>query len=1099
MKEGDRGFCFVRKVENGLMVLDTYGKSTGFCIDPIEKKPLNHFYPGTSVLSFGTAGCNLGCQFCQNWDISKSREVAKLSSHASPDSIAVAAKHFDCHSVAFTYNDPVVWAEYAIDTAKACRAVGVSTVAVTAGYMLPESRREFYRWIDAANVDLKAFTEEFYRKITYSHLEPVLDTLRYLKHETDVWFEITNLVVPQANDSADELKRMCDWIVRELGCDIPIHFSAFHPDFRMTDRGPTPHAKLIEAHQIARQSGIRYPYVGNVHDPQRASTTCWQCGALLIARDWYEILDYRLHGNACPGCHAAQSGRFGNQAGTWGRRRQSVDMSLFQSSTSSKIAPAAGNLVRIVTSKSPRPNDGVPLPNQQTPPAPSSPSGFIESKEPLMSSSTLSPVQKLTTLKLEGLLPEPRRAIQVIAQQIVAATVLQSRLPASLMEPLGDIGDAYVYGVFTTLKRGKLLRGCCGFLGRPTPLSQALLESAQKTAREDHRMPAICKIELPYLTCDVTILSAPLPVDGPALERPHQVVIGSHGLRIFTPRDSRFGERSGLLLPSVAVDQGWNAEQFLAGVCRKAGLPELAWQDPSTRLELFEGVSIEGGFDSDFFPDPLPMDYAPGDLNSLLRLKNATIQNMIAISQGATPNYYVLDAMDGTVHGIVLTAVNTETKRPLAHWIQTSLRPGIPLQTSLFEMCKSAEQAIRHSRFDRSVDVELALTILHAPAHHGVIHEADWDGNLLKGSLAECDVRGVQPNHRAILALCGDRAAVACDASKSVSELVQQAAAMVKTRTQPIAIFSVGCVSTVQSLLATNRLGVDTNDTPRPAILANTFYPGDPTEMQSVLSEHYARSGSVASSKTLAIMAPHAGMKYSGQVAMDAWKSAEPNGTVILIGPKHTQLGADWAVSPSTAWLLPDGQSFETDLELSQRIVQSVSGMEFDAAAHAREHAIEIQLPFLQFVTEHRQSKPAQRPKIVAIEMANTNWHDLEVAAKQLASVLREIEPRPLLVVSSDMNHFMPETENRRRDELALEALRAGDPQALLECCRQHSISMCGVIPAAMVMQTLKELGEATQVESLSYDTSATSSGDTHRVVGYASARWLRADEVPQA
>ncbi|HEU4766475.1 MAG TPA: AmmeMemoRadiSam system radical SAM enzyme, partial [Pyrinomonadaceae bacterium] len=272
LKPGDRGFCFVRENLGGEMMLTTYGRSTGFCIDPIEKKPLNHFYPGTSVLSFGTAGCNLGCKFCQNWDISKSREIERLSELATPEMIAEAARQLGCRSVAFTYNDPVIWAEYAIDAAKACRAVGVKTVAVTAGYITELARGPFYEAMDAANVDLKAFTEEFYHHVTLSHLQPVLDTLVWLKRETNVWFEITNLVIPQENDGDDEFRRMCDWILAKLGDDVPIHFTAFHPDFRMTDRPNTPKETLLSAYDIARRAGIKYVYTGNVDDVQHQST-----------------------------------------------------------------------------------------------------------------------------------------------------------------------------------------------------------------------------------------------------------------------------------------------------------------------------------------------------------------------------------------------------------------------------------------------------------------------------------------------------------------------------------------------------------------------------------------------------------------------------------------------------------------------------------------------------------------------------------------------------------------------------------------------------------------------------------------------------------
>jgi AmmeMemoRadiSam system radical SAM enzyme len=324
LKEGDRGFCFVRKNEEGLMRLTTYGKSTGFCIDPIEKKPLAHFLPGTSVLSFGTAGCNLGCQFCQNWSISKSREIEILSEDASPETIAQAAQRLGCRSVAFTYNDPVIWAEYAIDTAKACHAIGLKTVAVTAGYITPEARPEFYSVMDAANVDLKAFSETFYKKITLSNLAPVLDTLKWLKHESDVWFEITNLMIPDENDAPEETEAMCEWIVNNLGDEVPVHFTAFHPDFRMMDKGPTPPETLSRARQIAIRAGIKFAYVGNVHDQDGDTTYCPQCKATLIVRDWYEIKRFNLKNGCCKKCGKEIPGLFEATCGDWGRRRVGV-------------------------------------------------------------------------------------------------------------------------------------------------------------------------------------------------------------------------------------------------------------------------------------------------------------------------------------------------------------------------------------------------------------------------------------------------------------------------------------------------------------------------------------------------------------------------------------------------------------------------------------------------------------------------------------------------------------------------------------------------------------------------------------------------------
>lgn len=326
LKEGDRGFCFVRQNVGGEMVLTTYGKSTGFCVDPIEKKPLNHFLPGTSILSFGTAGCNLGCQFCQNWSISKSREIEQLSEIAMPEEIAQTALRLGCRSVAFTYNDPVIWAEYAVDVAKACHEVGIKAVAVTAGYITPEARPELYSVMDAANVDLKAFTELFYKKLCLARIQPVLDTLKWLKHETDVWFEITNLIIPEENDSPDEIARLCDWVLSNVGDEVPIHFTAFHPDFRLNNRPATPKETLIRARDQAISAGIKFVYTGNVFDVERQSTYCPKCRQQLIKRDWYELGKYNMKGNRCSKCNEVIPGVFEDHKGKWGRRRLPVSI-----------------------------------------------------------------------------------------------------------------------------------------------------------------------------------------------------------------------------------------------------------------------------------------------------------------------------------------------------------------------------------------------------------------------------------------------------------------------------------------------------------------------------------------------------------------------------------------------------------------------------------------------------------------------------------------------------------------------------------------------------------------------------------------------------
>ena len=325
LHEGQRGLCFVRGAEGGEIKFYSYGRSSGFCVDPVEKKPLNHFLPGSAVLSFGTAGCNLACKFCQNWDMSKSREMDRLMDAAGPADLARTAKSLGCASIAYTYNDPTIFMEYAMDVADAARELDVRSIAVTAGYISPEPRREFYRHMDAANVDLKGFTEEFYWKVCGAHLQPVLDTLVYLKHETRVWFEITTLLIPGLNDSDAEIEAETQWIMEHLGPEVPLHFTAFHPDYKLMDRPPTPAATLTRARSIALKNGIRYCYTGNVHDAEGGSTYCHGCKQRLIQRDWYTLGEWNLDGEGrCTRCGTPLPGVFAAKPGHWGAKRMPV-------------------------------------------------------------------------------------------------------------------------------------------------------------------------------------------------------------------------------------------------------------------------------------------------------------------------------------------------------------------------------------------------------------------------------------------------------------------------------------------------------------------------------------------------------------------------------------------------------------------------------------------------------------------------------------------------------------------------------------------------------------------------------------------------------
>jgi len=324
LNESQRGLCFVRGRQDERIVLTTYGRSSGFCVDPIEKKPLNHYLPGTPVLSFGTVGCNLTCKFCQNWDISKAREFDKLQELALPEDVVRAAVASGARSIAYTYNDPVVFLEYAVDVARVARQRAIKNVAVTAGYIAAAARKELYTWMDAANIDLKGFTEAFYKRLCTGHLGAVLETLEYLKHETKVWFEITTLLIPGHNDSPQEVKKLSEWVMRRLGPDVPLHFTAFHPDYKMLDLPPTPARTLTKARDIARKVGLQFVYTGNVRDESGQSTHCPGCGERLIGRNWYEITAWRLRDGSCSRCGTLIPGLFEASPGGWGQRRMPV-------------------------------------------------------------------------------------------------------------------------------------------------------------------------------------------------------------------------------------------------------------------------------------------------------------------------------------------------------------------------------------------------------------------------------------------------------------------------------------------------------------------------------------------------------------------------------------------------------------------------------------------------------------------------------------------------------------------------------------------------------------------------------------------------------
>lgn len=1028
LKPGDRGFCFVRENRDGQMVLSTYGRSTGFCIDPIEKKPLNHFYPGTSVLSFGTAGCNLGCKFCQNWSISKSRETELLSETASPEAIAQAALQMGCKSVAFTYNDPVVWAEYAIDTAQACRAAGVKTVAVTAGYITPQARGPFYKFMDAANVDLKAFTEDFYYKVTLSHLQPVLDTLVWLKRETNVWFEITNLIIPQANDSPDELRQMCDWILQHVGDEVPVHFSAFHPDFRMQDRGRTPPETLIAAHDIARQTGLKYAYTGNIHDPLRQSTYCPHCNQLVIERDWYELGRYALDGDRCQQCGGRVAGYFESRPGDWGRKRLPIRIAQF----------------------------ATPLPIVELNRQAADQSNQESSAQGATMSTTATPDSQTAGLEPLPLTVQQEQAIHRAAGELITAAIM-NRPPRATEESLLGVAHAKVMGVFASLKRKGRLRSCCGMFGQPVPLAAALAHACQQTALRDARLPTISPTELKHLDLQVWLLFGEHAVTEQGADRIRAVTVGQHGLKIIR------GEAGGLLLPGVAVDAGLSAEQFLEHVCVKAGLPTDAWKADDVKLITFEGRAIDGHIEAAWAEPHVDDPAVPLPDDQLPVYARWCQENIQLLARGATASFYLPGAWDGNVIG-----ANLQLRAPGhrdVHLFQMSLRPGMPLQASLFKLCESAARTLQAMAQAAGGlgPVQMGLSIFHDPAMHGVA--------------ADPDLGGLDPRRRAMLAMEHGKTVVVYDAGASPESLMARTLHEIQMRSpEHTALYSLRIQATDRQLVISSLPVAQQGPQIRPAALAGAFYPGNAAELAAMVDDLLA-GPAVDPKPWPAIMAPHAGLRYSGRLAAEVLRRTQIPDTVIVIGPKHTRLGVDWAVAPHDAWALPGGQ-VASDPQLARELVAAIPGLQLDAAAHQQEHAIEVELPLI--------ARLAPQAKVVGIAIGAGDLERCRHFAMGLASVLRQRKDRVLLVISSDMNHFATDRENRRLDELALQAMETSDPARLLEVVRSNQISMCGVLPAVIVMETLRQLGTLGEIKRVGYATSADVSGDTSRVVGYA-------------
>ncbi len=1035
LKPGQRGFCFVRQNLDGELVTTTYGRSTGFCVDPIEKKPLHQFHPGTAVLSFGTAGCNLGCRYCQNWTSARCRDTEAASERADPETIARAARRLGCRSVAFTYNDPIVFAEYAMDTARACRGAGVQTVAVTNGYINPPAREALFGLMDAANVDLKAFSEEFYSRLCSGRLQPVLDTLRWIARESDVWLEITNLVIPGENDSADELKRMCDFVAAELGPDVPLHLTAFHPDFKLTDHAPTPKRTLLAAWEIARAAGLHYVYTGNVVDPAHQHTRCPGCDRVVIERDGYLLGAYHLAGGRCSHCDTPIAGRFDAEPGNWGGRRLPVRIADFASTATDD--PSSGKESTMGNPSNPSPGHS---------PDPSSGRSSEHSSGAEDSGAIGRPV----------LSAEEEATVFHAAGQAVAATV-QNRLAPPLRKLLGRAADLPVYGAFVSLKRSGQLRSCCGYLGSGLRLGEALDHAAVRAAKDDPRFPPIAPAEMPHLDMEVWLLWGLKPIAARARRRADEVVIGRHGLQIVS------GSARGLLLPGVAVEHGLDAEGFLRQVCLKAGLPTDAWLDDATQLFTFEGDALRGRLGEQIAEQPVELlRPSPDELRALAEFCR---RNLVALAQGATADCYLAGGFDGDVYGVLLSFRLGEPEQEI-NCTKFSARRQMPLQTTLFRLTEGALHAVRAQRIAAQalVRAEVALTVLLEPAMHGTLDQPDLEG--------------IDPARHAVAVVAPGASAWVFDPQKSAEELLDEAVRAAGPRDALITrVVSLTAVSTEPQASARQMIPPERGPQVRPPAVAGAFYPREPAQVKEALDELFAGLPEHPPEPWAGALVPHAGWVYSGRLAARTLSRVSIPEEVIVFCPKHRPGGADWAVAPHGRWSLP-GMEVASDPELAAELAEAIAGLEVDAAAHQQEHAIEVQLPLI--------ARLAPEARVVGVTIGTGDLENLLRFGRQLAEFLKTLSRRPLLVISTDMSHLLDEAASRHLDRAALEAIKSLDPAEVFHTVRAKRISMCGMLPCVIVMEALSGLGCLKRCEEVGYTTSAEAGGDTSRVVGYA-------------
>jgi AmmeMemoRadiSam system protein B/AmmeMemoRadiSam system protein A len=629
-------------------------------------------------------------------------------------------------------------------------------------------------------------------------------------------------------------------------------------------------------------------------------------------------------------------------------------------------------------------------------------------------------------------------------------------VPASA---LAGFAEHLVAGVFVSLKRGKHLRACCGMMGQPIPLLTALQEAATRTVWDDVRFPPVSSSEIDHLHMEIWLLHSPEPVQAQGAQRADAVTVGRHGIQVVR------GQQHGLFLPAVALENEWDNVRFLDQVCVKAGLHPSSWRDDATTLYTFEGEVVRGPLAVGDIANRAIAERRTGicRLEDVSAFANFCRDNISAMLQGATPNYFLPGASDGNVIGAILTLQHSDYPGSVKHFCELSLRPGVPLQSTLYALCQSVAQTLAHERLTREklAGLQVNVAILHDPTLHGTVQDPD--------------LAGVDPRHRAILVAERNKTAVVFDPSRQPTELLAEAARQANVaHPAGAAVFSLDALSMTPFTFSTAPRPVRGHAERRPAG-AGSFYPADAAELARLVDG--LLEGEATAEAWPAAMVPHAGLVYSGRLAAQVLKRVQIPRTVIVIGPKHTALGMDWAIAPHQTWSFPGG-SLESDFLLARQLSQAIPGLEMDAAAHQREHAIEVELPLL--------ARLAPQTRVVGLAIGSGDLASCQRAAEGLAGVLKEREDRPLLLISSDMNHYATDAENRRLDALALTALERLDPVEIYETVTRNQISMCGLLPAVIVLQTLQMLGGLRKAERVGYATSADVTGNTSRVVGYA-------------